>query len=91
VTAFRRLFIAPAPGRQLGGRRRRSTCGVGRPRPESQYLTFVHWFDKRHPFTLTDDLGRSGQVVLTEFVPARKQSRHYPWRQSYTLRGYYLP
>jgi hypothetical protein len=58
---------------------------------QSQYQTFVHWLDKAGPITLTDDLGRSGQVVLTEFVPARKRTRHFDWRHGYTIRGYYLP
>jgi hypothetical protein len=57
---------------------------------ESQYAAFVYWFNKRHPFILTDDTGRQRWIYLTNFSPVRKLSRLYPWRHEYTLGGYVI-
>lgn len=55
---------------------------------QGQYQTFLYWFQKRHQFQLTDDLGRVRFIYLTSFQPVRKMSRWFPWRHTYTLSGY---
>lgn len=53
---------------------------------EDQYNLFVTWFHKQNQITITDDLGRSYNVIITTWVPHRaKTSLQFPWRHSYTM------
>lgn len=57
---------------------------------EAQYTALLYWFQKRHPFQLTDDLGRVRWIYLTNFSPVRVRSALYPWKHTYSLTGYTL-
>lgn len=52
---------------------------------QAQYEAMVLWWSKRYQITLTDDLGRSFPIYITEFTPERKRSRSHPWRHDYTV------
>lgn len=57
---------------------------------EDQYKQLLYWYNKRHPFTLTDDLGRVRWIYLTNFSPVRVRSALYAWKHNYVLTGYTL-
>jgi hypothetical protein len=40
----------------------------------AHYQAMVTWFQKRYPVVMTDDLGRSLTIYITEFLPTRKRS-----------------
>lgn len=52
---------------------------------EDQYNAMVHWFNKRYPITILDDLGREFLIYITKFSPKRKISRTHPWRHEYSV------
>ena len=53
---------------------------------EAQYLKMIEWFNKRYPIQVTDDLGRTDTIYITEFTPQRKRSVNYPYKHEYTVR-----
>lgn len=46
---------------------------------------FIEFFNRRHQFQLTDDLGRVYEIYITKFEPTRERAVHYPWKHSYTV------
>jgi hypothetical protein len=54
---------------------------------QSQYEAMIEWFGKRHVITITDDLGRTEHIYITDFSPTRKWSRSYPWRHEYSVKA----
>lgn len=50
---------------------------------EEQYSAFVTWWKKRYPVRITDDLGRTFDVVFVDFEPKRVRSSTYPYRHTY--------
>jgi hypothetical protein len=55
---------------------------------QSQYSSLLYFYNLRHQFLCTDDLGRQRWFYCTGFSTQRKMSRTYPWRQELTLSGY---
>jgi hypothetical protein len=55
---------------------------------KGQYEMLLFFYNLRHQFLCTDDLGKQRWVYLTEFQPVRKLSRSWPFRYTYTLSGY---
>ncbi len=51
---------------------------------ETMYNTLLEWYQKRHQFQVTDDLGRVFMIYITGFAPKRKWSTTHPWRHDYT-------
>ncbi len=54
---------------------------------EDQYNTFVEWFNKRNAITLTDDLGRSFLIYITEFTPKRERKVSHDWFHTYDMKA----
>lgn len=57
---------------------------------EDQYLAAITWFGHRHQVLLTDDLGRSLWIYITEFTPKRGGRVKHPWRMTYTVKAVVL-
>ena len=55
-----------------------------------QYAIMEDWCSRDYPLQLTDDLGRSWLVMVTQFTPARLRSRQSPYKHSYTFSGIVL-
>ena len=53
---------------------------------QSQYEALADWYERPRPLLLTDDLGRTLTVYITEFVPERVRSANHPWKHRYTCR-----
>ena len=51
----------------------------------AHYQALVAWFSKRYPIIMTDDLGRSQTIYITEFAPKRERARSHPYKHSYTV------
>lgn len=54
---------------------------------QAQHEMFITWFQKRHQVQLTDDLGRSFMIYITEYTPTRQRSIHYPYKFSYNMKA----
>lgn len=52
---------------------------------QTQLDMFTTWFDKRHPITMTDDLGREFTIYITEYTTRRQRAVHYPYKHTYTV------
>lgn len=52
---------------------------------EEEYNAFVTWWEKRYQITVTDDLGRSFNIILESFQPKRERARSHPWKHSYQV------
>lgn len=52
---------------------------------QSHYEAFDSWSRNRHILQLTDDLGRSFNVLITDWSPSRVYSAHFPWKHTYTM------
>lgn len=57
----------------------------GRLLTEAQYNELSRWFAKRRKLTVVDDLGRSYDILMTEFRAQRKRNPHYPWLHEYSI------
>ncbi len=57
---------------------------------ETMYNLFDLWFNKDHPIELTDDLGRTFSIYITEFVPKRVHKPYNPWFHTYDVTGILL-
>ena len=51
---------------------------------EEHYAAFVTWWKKAYPIRITDDLGRTFDVVLTGFNPSRVYSPSRPYKHTFT-------
>jgi hypothetical protein len=54
---------------------------------EAQFNAFVTWWSKKNQIQLTDDLGRTFWVVISEFTPKRERAVQYPWKHSYSVKA----
>lgn len=48
------------------------------------------WSSKPYPIELTDDLGRTFEILVKTFTTARVRSRMYPWKHSYNFEAIVL-
>lgn len=53
---------------------------------QDHYVAFVVWWEKSYPIRITDDLGRTFDVVFESFEPKRVYSPSRPWKHTYTVR-----
>jgi hypothetical protein len=44
-----------------------------------------YWTKKRNRVVITDDMGRSFTVYITDFTPTREPRRSHPWRHTYQM------
>lgn len=51
----------------------------------SQRDTFITWWDKRTPLTLTNDLGESYTIYIDKFTPVRKRVASRPYKADYDV------
>lgn len=54
------------------------------------YAIMVDWCSRDYPLQLTDDLGRSWLVMVTQFTPSRVRSRQSRYKHAYTFSGIVL-
>lgn len=52
---------------------------------QTQHDSFVSWFNTRRQIQLTDDLGNTWMIYISEYTPKRERSFQYPWKRSYTV------
>lgn len=52
---------------------------------EDQFDTFVDWESRRRVLLLTDDLGRSFNVLIERFSATRQRRRNREWYHSYNM------
>jgi hypothetical protein len=45
------------------------------------------WWSRSHQLRLTDDLGRTFYIVITDFEPKRIRNAQRPWKHTYTMRA----
>lgn len=59
----------------------------GAIRTQAHYDALLAWADKAVPVDVTDHLGRTFRVVITDFNPTdRKPTRRTSWRLRYTMK-----
>jgi hypothetical protein len=61
----------------------------GMIRTQAHYDELLRWRDKANPVTITDHLGRTFTILLTNFAPEDVRSSN-PTKWSYTMTGYVL-
>lgn len=78
---------APGSGfvAQEGRQKPQTMSFTGITLSEDQYNVWITWFSKNTPFDITDDLGRTFRVYVTDFKPKRVRSVNFPWRHEYTV------
>lgn len=54
---------------------------------QGQLAAFQSWFDNRAVVQLTDDLGRTFDIYITEFTPKRVRTRDFPWFHTYDMKA----
>jgi len=60
-------------------------------RSKSHYDSLVEWAEKSVAVDVTDHLGRTFRVFLSEFAPVdRKANAQVPWRLRYTMKALIL-
>lgn len=52
---------------------------------QADYEAMILWFSKRYALQVTDDLGRTFDIYITEFLPERQRSALYQYKHRYTL------
>lgn len=62
----------------------RTSSFTGVIRFESEYDFFESWIEKEVPIVVTDDLGRSFTIRITDWTPERVRSALHPWKHNYT-------
>ena len=68
----------------------RTASWTGTLLTEDQYNKFIDWFEKRHQFQVTDDLGRGHMVYIQGMDVRRRRSYQFPWRHEFTIEVNYL-
>ncbi len=51
----------------------------------SHYQAIVDWWEKRYPVVMTDDLGRTQTIYITEFLPERVRAANHPYKHTFTM------
>jgi hypothetical protein len=54
---------------------------------QAQHQMFILWWGKRHQIQLTDDLGRTSSVYITDYAPERQRAFHSPHKRTYTMKA----
>ena len=57
---------------------------------EEHYQAMETWFNKRNQIYMTDDLGRTLSIYITDFEPQRVRSVQHPWKHTYTCSYFVL-
>src|SRR5690606_37064028 len=57
---------------------------------QDQYDEFVDWFEKRHQFEVTDDLGRIHMVYIQSLDLTRRKSMQHPWFHDFSMEVIYI-
>lgn len=52
---------------------------------EAHYNAIEYWFNKRNQIYMTDDLGRTTTIYVTDFEPRRVRSVQHPWKHEYSV------
>ncbi len=52
---------------------------------EAHYQAMVTWWQKRYPVVLTDHIGRSMTIYITEFLPETAWVGTHPFRHKFTM------
>lgn len=51
----------------------------------AHYQALVDWWEKRYPVVMTDDLGRTQTIYITEFLPERQRAVSHPHKHRFSL------
>ncbi len=51
----------------------------------AHYQALVDWWEKRYSITMTDDIGRSQVIYITEFLPERQRAASHIYKHSFTM------
>jgi len=57
---------------------------------EEHYNAMVDWFEKRNQIIMTDDLGRSQMIYITDFEPTRVRAVQHPWKHTFNVSYFVL-
>ena len=57
----------------------------------SMYQALLDWYHKQYVFQLTDDLDRTFNLYITEFVPRRTLKSTVGWYHSFDMKAAVLP
>lgn len=54
-------------------------------RSEDEYNDMVYWFNKHNQIYMTDDLGRTQTIYVTDLSMTRVRQVQWPWKHEYTV------
>lgn len=57
---------------------------------QTQWQTFVSWFNRRHQVLLTDDRGYSRFIYIYQLQGTRKPSAQFKWRIDWQMTAYLI-
>jgi hypothetical protein len=57
---------------------------------EEHYNAMLEWFGVKNQIYMTDDLGRTQSIYITDFDPQRVRAVQHPWKHSFTVSYFVL-